>query len=137
MNRSTQYLCGLILGVSCVLSALPGHAQEPTRVKVNIPFDFVVGDKQLTAGDYVIDSVLDGRVMMLRNKHGVVQQIAFAVPVETKKTGNHERVLFRHDGDRYFLSQIWFSGDDNGEELIQGTHHGQDRPVSNQIIAGQ
>lgn len=137
MNRSTQFLLGLILGISFVLSSLPGHAQEPARVKVNIPFDFVVGDKQLTAGDYVIESVLDGRAMMLRNNRGVVQQIAFTVPVETNKTGNHERLLFRHDGDRYLLSQIWFSGDDNGDEVIQKSHHGKDSPASNQTTAGQ
>ena len=107
MKRFSKYLFGLFLGLSLVLSALPGHAQDSDRVNVTIPFDFVVGAKQLKAGDYVVESVLEGRGLKLRSKGGDVQQIALTVPI-TNRTGNHERLLFHHDGDRHFLSQIWF-----------------------------
>jgi hypothetical protein len=139
MKRLSQYLFGLFLGLSLVLSALPGHAQDSDRVNVTIPFDFVVGDKQLTAGDYVVESSLDGRALKFRSKGGDVQQIAFTVPI-TNQTGNHERLLFHHDGDQYFLSQVWFWGDEDGREVTRGVHEkslGKSRPANDQVIAGQ
>jgi hypothetical protein len=76
-----------------VLSALPSHAWDSGRVNVTIPFDFVVGNKQLKAGDYVVELLLDGMALKLRSKGGDVQQIAFTVPI-TNQTGNHERHYF-------------------------------------------
>src|SRR5437899_12873686 len=49
--------------------------------------------------------------LQFRSEDGDVQQIAFTVPIETNRTGNHERLLFHNDGDQYFLSQVWLSGD--------------------------
>ena len=59
MKRFAQHLSGLVLGLGLILSALPGQALDPARVNVTVPFDFTVGDKQLKAGDYIIESLLD------------------------------------------------------------------------------
>jgi hypothetical protein len=139
MKRLSQYLFGLLLGLSLVLSALPGHAQDSDRVNVTIPFDFVVGNKQLKAGDYVVESLLDRRALKFRSKGGDVQQIAFTVPI-TNQTGNHDRLLFHHDDDQYFLSQVWFWGDEDGREVTRGVQEkslGKSRPANDQVIAGQ
>jgi hypothetical protein len=139
MKRFTKYSFGLFLGLSLVLSALPSHALDSDRINVTIPFDFVVGDKQLKAGDYVVESLLDGRALELRSKGEDVQQIAFTVPM-TNQAGNHERLLFHHDGGQYFLSQVWFWGDENGRELTRGVQEkslGKRRPASDQVIVGQ
>ncbi len=139
MKCFTKYSFGLVLGLSLVLSALPSHALDSDRINVTIPFDFVVGDKQLKAGDYVVESLLDGRALELRSKGEDVQQIAFTVPM-TNQTGNHERLLFHHDGGQYFLSQVWFWGDENGRELTRGVQEkslGKRRPASDQVIVGQ
>jgi hypothetical protein len=143
MKRFAQYLSGLVLGLGLTFSALPGHALDSVRVNVTVPFDFTVGDNQLKAGDYIIESLLNKRVMMLRSKGGDVQQVVLTVPIEapTKPTiGNHEHLLFLLDGDRYSLSQVWFHGDEGGRELTLGGH--EKRPetflrVSDQVIVGQ
>ena len=77
---------------------------------------------------------------MLRSRGGDGQQIAFTVPIETNRTGNHERLLFHHDGNQYLLSQVWFWGDEDGRELIPGIQEksvGKSRPVSGQTVVGQ
>jgi hypothetical protein len=117
MKRSTKYGEAL-LGVILALSTVPGHAQDAAKIKATIPFNFVVGSKELKAGDYVIESSLADNTLQFRSEDGGVQQIAFTVPIETNRTGNHERLLFHHDGDQYVLSQVWLSGDENGQELI-------------------
>jgi hypothetical protein len=139
MKRFTKYLFGLFLGLSLVLSALPGHAEDSDRINVTIAFDFVVGDKQLKAGDYVVESLLDGRALELRSKSEDVQQIALTVPI-TNQTGNHERLLFHHDGGQYFLSHVWFWGDEDGRELSRGVQDkslGKRRPANDQVVVGQ
>jgi hypothetical protein len=140
LKRFSKYLVGLFLGLSLVLSALPGHAQDSDRVNVTIPFDFVVGAKQLKAGNYVVESLLDNSALRFRSEGGDVQQIAFTMPIKTSQTGNHERLLFHHDGDQYFLSQIWFRGNKDGRGLTPGVQEkrlGKNRPAGDQIIPGQ
>jgi hypothetical protein len=139
MKRFSKYLLGLSL-LSLVLSAVPGHAQDSDRVNVTIPFDFVVGAKQLKAGDYVIESLPDRRGLILRSRGGDIHQIAFTTPIETNRTGSHERLLFHRDGEQYFLSQVWFRGDEEGRELSLGVNQerlAKSRPVSDQAIVGQ
>jgi hypothetical protein len=139
MRRLSTYLFGLFFGLSLVLSAVPSHAWDSARVNVTIPFDFVVENKQLKAGDYVVELLLDGRALKLRSKGGNVQQIAFTVPI-TNQTGNHERLLFHHDGDQYFLSQVWFWGEEDGRELTRGVQEKsleKGRPASDEVIAGR
>jgi hypothetical protein len=140
MKRFSKYLFGRFLGLSLVLSALPGHAQDSDRVNVTIPFDFVVGAKQLKAGNYVVESWLDNSALRLRSEGEDVQQIAFTVPIETNRTGNHEHLLFHDDGEQYFLSHIWFRGNQGGRELTPGVQEkslGKNRPASDQNIPGQ
>ena len=142
MKRLSQYLCGLFLGLSFVLSAVPCHAQDSHRVNVTIPFDFVVGDKQLKAGDYVVESLGaagDG-ALLFRSVDGNTRQIVFAVPVETNKTGNHERLVFHHYGSEQFATQVWFMGDNDGYELIPGTREKEsaaNHAAADQVAAGQ
>jgi len=60
------------------------------------------------------------------------------VPIKTNRTGNHERLLFHHDGDQYFLCQVWLSGDENGRELIPGVQEkaAANRSNSDQVVVG-
>ena len=138
MKHPIKYMLGTLLGLILALSAVPGHAQDGAKVKATIPFNFVVGNRELKAGDYVIESLLANNALQFRSEDGDVQQIAFTVPIKTNRTGNHERLLFHHDGDQYFLSQVWLSGDENGRELIPGAQEkaAANRSTSDQVVAG-
>jgi len=137
VKHSTRYL-GVVLGLILAFSAVPGHAQDGAKIKTTIPFDFVVGNKTLKAGDYVIESLLADNALRFRSEDGDVQ-ISFTVPIETNRSGNHERLLFRHDGNQYFLSQVWLSGDENGRELTPGAQEKKatNRSTGDQVVAGQ
>jgi hypothetical protein len=140
VKHSMKYVLGSLVGLILALSAVPGHAEDEAKMKATIPFNFVAGNKELKAGDYVIKSSFEGRALSLRSEDGNVQQIIFTVPIEANKTGNHERLLFHHDGDQYFLSQIWLSGDENGQELSRGVREKsaeKSQPVSGQAAGGQ
>lgn len=133
-------MLGSLVGLILALSAVPGHAEDGAKMKATIPFNFVVGNKELKAGDYVIEVSLGSTALSFRSEDGDVQQIAFTSPIETNKTGNREHLLFHHYGDQYFLSQAWLSGDENGQELRRGVQEKsaeKGRPVSGQAAGGQ
>jgi hypothetical protein len=70
---------------------------------------------------------------------GDVEQTGFTVPIETNKIGNHERLVFHHYGDQYFLSQVWLA-EDEGHELIPGAQEKKaatNRSTGDQVVAGQ
>jgi hypothetical protein len=139
MERFTKYLLGLCMGLNLAFSAMPAFAQDSTRVTVTIPFDFVVGNKQLKAGNYVVESVLDRKALQFRGKDGSVQQTVLTVPIVTNTFGNHERLVFHRDSGKYFLSQVWFPAED-GRDLIPGVQEknlAKGQPVSDQSIVGQ
>ncbi len=71
MKHSTQYL-GVVLGLILTLSAVPGHAQDGAKIKTTIPFNFLVGNKELKAGDYVIESLLANNALRFRSEDGDV-----------------------------------------------------------------
>src|SRR5438105_15062941 len=98
MRHPIKYMVGTFLGLTLALSAVPGHAQDEAKVKATIPFDFVVGNKELKAGNYVIESLLANNALQFRSEDGDGQQIAFTVPIETNRTGNHALVLLNHEG---------------------------------------
>jgi len=141
MKHSANYLSGIVLGLILVLSAVPGHADDTKKIKVTIPFDFVVGSKQLKAGNYVVQSWGNsgGGALLFSSEDGDAQQIVFVVPVENN-TGNHERLVFHRYGDEQFVAQVWFVGDEEGYELIPGAREKEsaaNRAVGDQMGAGQ
>lgn len=142
MKDSAKYLSGIVLGLILVLSAVPGNADNTKKIKVTIPFDFLVGNKQLKAGDYVVQSwgTPGGGALLFKSEDGRAEQIVFAVPIETNKTGNHERLIFHSYGGEQFAAQVWFMGNDEGYELIPGTREREsaaNHAAADQLAAGQ
>jgi hypothetical protein len=142
MKHSAKYLSGIVLGLMLVLSAVPGRADDTKKIKITIPFDFLVGNKQLKAGDYVVQSwgtSADG-ALLFRSEDGSARQIVFARPVETNKTGNHERLVFHRYGGERFVAQVWFMGNAEGYELIPGSREREsaaNHAAADQLAAGQ
>ena len=139
MKRPMQYLIGTVIALTIIFSSVLGHAEEDDKIKTTIPFDFIVGNTELKAGDYVIQS-LPNKALLFRSEDGKVRQIAFTVPIESPRTGSHERLLFRHEGNRYFLSQVWLSAGENGHELIPGSQQKiaeKDQPVGGSAAGGR
>jgi hypothetical protein len=88
--------------------ATPMSAQT-IRLSAVIPFEFVVGNVTLPAGEYKVSSLTAPHVLQIRND--VLQAGAIAMPASTTRgdsvrTGD-VKLVFNRYGSHYVLSQIW------------------------------
>jgi hypothetical protein len=107
-----------ILGVLLGLTVAGVQAQTPSRVEVNIPFEFSAGKTTLKPGVYTVKR-LSGNLVTLRNVESKASVILNA-PVNLSSTNSDasERLVFNKNGDRYVLAQIWLAVD-SGRELLK------------------
>ncbi len=100
-----------IFGIFLGLAVASVHAQAPSKVEVNIPFEFSAGKTTLPAGVYTIKR-MSGNNVTLRSEDGQSSVILNA-PVTHSSTDPNavERIVFERYGDQFALAQIWLTAD--------------------------
>lgn len=82
-------------------------------IKVEIPFDFVVGGARLPAGEYLVDMHVASGVISVRATDGSGSvSIPSSYVITSTKRVEECRLVFNRYGNRYFLSQVWGTGTD-------------------------
>ena len=133
-----------LLAVIATVTAV-GSAQGQSlayKIRANIPFDFLVADKKLPAGQYLIgrarqdsdDNVLqissvEGRVNVLR----LTSPVGVGVAINTQAPKDKATLVFHRYGDQYFLSEVWQAGADSGRML---TESHSEREAKARTLAG-
>ena len=121
MKNSVAQTLALLLGVLTL--GITARAQQPERVaKVNIPFEFSVGNRIFPAGRYRVVSVAP-EVLELRDVEGRTLTCVLTNSVESHGTTGTPTLRFRREGDRYSLAQVF----------QQNTSIGQEVPPSNYL----
>jgi len=107
-----------ILGVFLGFAVASIQAQAPSRVEVNIPFEFSAGKTTLKPGVYTIKR-MSGNLIALRNVDDKSSAILNA-PVNLSSIDPEatERLVFNKHGDHYSLAQIWLTAD-SGRQLLK------------------
>ena len=110
MKKQTLLFAALCLVIgSAVLQAYG----QTGGVKVEIPFNFILGDETYPAGEYVFSSAKDH--VIVQNSEGTrIATMLLAVP-----QGKNGRVIFECYTDQCFLSQTWVPGQDDGRQLLR------------------
>jgi len=105
------YRFAAILGIFLGLAVTSVHAQAPSKVEVDIPFEFSAGKTTLPAGVYSIKR-MSGDNVILRSEDGKSSAILNA-PVTNNSTDPNavERLVFERYGEQFALSQIWLKAD--------------------------
>jgi hypothetical protein len=94
------------------------QAQAPSKVEVNIPFEFSAGTKTLPAGVYSIKR-LYGNNLIMRRVDGKSSVILNAPLNLTSLDDKGERLVFSKSGDDYYLSEIWLTADTGREIMVR------------------
>jgi hypothetical protein len=113
-------LAGMAVMMMLVLGAVvPAMAQYSGPMKVTVPFNFVVENDRMRAGDYTIQRTSNGRLRVQSND-GRAAAIFLAVPKQGNETAEKAHFIFHRYGGEYFLATIWTPGQEVGWEILQG-----------------
>ena len=113
----------LLAVVSLLLVVTPAVSQLlETTWTADIPFDFMVANSHMPAGQYLIKSNPHTMRLTVTNKETRQNAFLFTRNIE-KLTPTEKTVLtFQRDGDRHVLHQIWGETETHGQDV----EHGQD-----------
>jgi hypothetical protein len=126
MNNKTYRLVA-ILGIFLGFAVASVHAQAPSKVEVNIPFEFSAGKTTLPAGTYSIKR-LSGNNVTLRSEDGKSSVILNAPVTNNSSDPNAvERLVFARYGDQFALSQIWLTADTGRQVWTNKEGRGSER----------
>jgi len=92
------------LGVAMIATTMA--APFTVKIRVEVPFDFMVGSKRLPKGEYLIESVNESGTLTIRNaKKG--KAVTF-MTIRHKPTDKPKsKLIFNRYDDQYFLARIW------------------------------
>lgn len=94
-------------------------AQTTMHLVADIPFDFRSGSEMMPAGKYDIQA-LSNRVLIVRSTTHTRSQFLLTTNTQTLKPSDRGKLIFHRYGSKYFLYQVWSSGQSNGFELPKG-----------------
>jgi hypothetical protein len=114
MNKKTTLLASL--GLFWGLAVAPAHGQV-WGVKVKVPFKFVVANKTLPEGEYLLSSVHDE--VFVQDSEGKRVAMVPTNAVGGRTVGKTGEVVFECYTNLCFLSQLWTPGQDTGRELLR------------------
>jgi len=107
--KNTIYRLIALVVVSFGLAVAGVRAQAPSKVEVNIPFEFSAGKTTLKAGVYTVKRLSAANVT-LRSEDGQASVILNApVSLSSNDPNAVERLVFSKRDGQYFLSQIWLT----------------------------
>jgi hypothetical protein len=110
----------VVAGIVMVGSAVGVRAQQAERVlKFEAPFAFEVENNKLPAGEYTL--LVQAGWLQIQGRDGNGAAHALTMPVVSRgaKTVVKSHVVFHNYQGRYFLAQIWASGQEKGRELLE------------------
>jgi len=112
-----QMLCfttALVGAVLCFAGAMQAQ-YVPHYVRVNVPFEFTVGNKLLPAGDYKF--VCTPSQVELRDADGRVVASAVHHSVQSQDAPVRAKLVFATEGGGHALRQVWVGNNKYGYEL--------------------
>jgi hypothetical protein len=110
-----------LLCLSLSFAARTARADMIGRMRIDIPFDFVVANQMLKAGTYWCRSMgANGHLyFIIQSEDYRTTATVFANRLEAKTTPSAPQMVFNRYGDEYFLAQIWSGQDERGGEVLK------------------
>ena len=76
------------------------------HIVVEVPFQFMVGNRALPAGRYIVKQAYEESLMLAIENTSAKVRIVFHVNEEKAQTGQGTSLIFHQYGGRYFLNGI-------------------------------
>ena len=115
-----QFITSIIM-LACLtaVAATTVNAQSTRRFIIRIPFEFVVGDRALPAGKYVVERIdpTKPNVVMLKNTDNGIVRLVITQRVEKDETTTASSLIFKRRSGEFYLFQVWVIGNKDGNQV--------------------
>ena len=101
--KINSFATSSLVVLSLLFTAAGAYAQS--ALEAHVPFAFKVGKTQMPAGDYAIANDTDTNFITIRNVQTNEAVLALGTRQSPSKTT--DKLVFRHVGDQYTLTEIW------------------------------
>jgi len=114
-----------MIGLVVAMGVMIGSAQAQSlsnRMRINIPFEFSVGDSKLPAGEYSIGRAQPSSgdtVLLISNVNHPDSVLPLTNSAQSLNSKDVDTLVFHRYGDQYFLYQVWPAGGTYGRELVK------------------
>ena len=126
-----------LIGLGLLLATASAYAQTGV-VKANVPFNFIVSNTEIPAGQYTVESLgVAGTAMAIQSPDSKIVKMVLAQPCESAQAPSTTKLVFHRYGTQYFLAQIWSAGNNRGIELPQSgreTEVAMDYPAQSVVL---
>ena len=99
------------------LAVISVQAQAPSKVEVDIPFEFSAGNTTLKPGVYSIKRLSENHLTLRRTDGKSAVILNAPQTLASNDPQSVERLVFNKYGEHYSLSQIWLTVD-TGRQLF-------------------
>jgi hypothetical protein len=108
----------LLLTLALASAVVTANGQSKHKLTANVPFDFIVGDKVLAAGQYQLNAVgIAEDALAIRSTDSKNNAIRLTNTIAASQERRPARLVFHRYGNTYFLSQVWEGGENVGRQL--------------------
>lgn len=109
----------IILVCLSVLLTGASKAQSAHSFEVEIPFPFILGDRTLPAGKYLVQRIDPAKpnVLMFKNADSRIVRLMLTHRVEGERPSAVSTLIFVRRQEKLYLFQIWTGGDKNGNQI--------------------
>ena len=129
-----KQITSTLLGVVAVLAltAAAAHAQTARAIRVQVPFEFAAGGKQMPSGLYTVRRVrVDSESALVIRAEGGREAAIFLTNAGRGGAAVRASLTFRQHGDRYFLAEVSIPGTASVRELPKS---GGERRTERELI---
>jgi hypothetical protein len=91
-----------------------------SAVVANIPFEFNVGEKALPSGQYTVKSISENtNGLIVQNRRIAKAAMRLSNSIQASQESKTTKLVFHRYGPRYFLAEVWMSGERSGRQLLK------------------
>jgi hypothetical protein len=102
-------------GLLVTLLTVSAQAQTAHLLTADIPFDFVISNKVLPAGNYNLEPIGGLGTLKIHSAKGNIALIVMTQLISLRARQDELKLVFNRFGDQYFISQV--------VELREGMFH--------------
>jgi hypothetical protein len=128
-------MLALLLTLALATTVATANGQNQHTVRASVPFEFIVGDKALPAGEYSVSAIGIGQDAVGIQGTKANDSAVRLVNTTTRSAEKSSTLVFHRYGNTFFLSEVWIAGQGQGRQLLKSC---QERALERELsrIAG-